>query len=132
MAAINFPASPEHNDTYDITGAGGGTVTYQWDSDRSYWRIPTGASLTVDSAGVDSLTGVLTLYLTDGNTVVASGSTAGPQGAQGIQGIQGEQGIQGIQGLKGDSGDPGPEGPEGPEGPAGGIGVAIAMAMVFG
>ena len=129
MAAINFPASPEHNDTYDITGAGGGTVTYQWDSDRSYWKIPTGASLTIDSAGVDSLTGVLTLYLTDGNTVVASGSTAGPQGSQGIQGIQGiqgEQGIQGVQGLKGDSGDPGPEGP------AGGTGVAIAMAMVFG
>ena len=123
MAAINFPASPEHNDTYDITGAGGGTVTYQWDSDRSYWRIPTGASLTVDSAGVNSLTGVLTLYLTDGNTVVASGSTTGPQGSQGIQGIQG------IQGLKGDSGDPGPTGPEGP---AGGTGVAIAMAMVFG
>lgn len=67
------------------------------------------------SASVDK-NGVITLYMSDGQSIEVSGSAKGPKGDQGIQGIQGVQGLRGAQGPQGNQGPQGPEGPAGPPG----------------
>lgn len=130
MASINFPNSPSHGDTFNVTNASGSAVTYSWDSNRSYWKVFSGAPLSIDSAGVDSI-GTLTLTLTDGNVVVASGSTAGPTGASAPTIVSGSVDSAGVLTLVLSDGDSiQTSGSYSVSGVT--TGKAIAMAIVFG
>ena len=127
MASLNFPNSPANGDTYNVTSASGSSITYTWDSARSYWKILPGAALLIDSAGVDSV-GVLTLTLTNGNVVVATGSTAGPPGPTIVSGSVDSAGVLTLVLSDGDSIQT--SGSYSVNGVT--TGKAIAMAIVFG
>lgn len=96
--------------------------------------------VSVTGGDYDSVAGVLTIQLSNGDTVEVPGfitqgdigdaaqgpqGPAGPAGADGLVGVQGPPGPQGCQGPigpAGRTGSPGVQGavgPQGPEGPAG-------------
>lgn len=83
------------------------------------------------SGRFDSMTGALTLELSNKSTITISGfltetsigegpqGIQGPQGAPGVNGRNGLDGRPGIAGCIGPKGDPGPQGRTGPAGPIG-------------
>lgn len=77
--------------------------------------VPGAPGASVVAASV-SENGTLTLSMSNGPDIEATGSTKGPKGDKGDKG---DTGPQGPQGRQGETGSQGPEGPEGPAGPPG-------------
>ena len=79
----------------------------------------------------DSMTGVLTLHMSDSSVVQVNGfittsnigegpqGATGPEGKAGLNGRHGIDGRPGLQGCIGPKGNPGPRGKTGPQGPPG-------------
>jgi len=106
MAAIDFPASPNNGDTYQVTTISG-EVIYEYDATKGYWYVI--------NSGVTGPTGTAATIAVGSVTTGAAGSSAtvtnsGTSGAA----------VFDFQIPRGDTGA------------TGGAGLAIAMAMVFG
>lgn len=86
--------------------------------------VPGAPGASVVAASV-SANGTLTLSMSNGPDIEATGSTKGPKGDKGDKGDIGPQGPQGIQG---NTGEMGPQGPEGPAGPPGYFNVLGTLA----
>lgn len=86
--------------------------------------VPGAPGVSVVSASVAD-NGTLTLGMSNGPAIVATGSTKGPKGDKGDKG---DTGPQGPQGKQGNTGDIGPQGPEGPAGPPGYFNVLGALS----
>jgi hypothetical protein len=111
MTAIDFPDSPEIDDTYTF-----GSRTWRWTGE--YWEAvesivvgPTGPGGPTGPIGATGATGP------QGETG-PTGET-GETGATGPTGATGEVGPTGPQGETGEAGPTGPQGEEGPTGPTG-------------
>jgi len=141
---LDFPKNPELNQTYATGGKAWVWNGFAWDTyNRGFTGIQgpqgfPGATGTISLAfdvssplspsegdmWMDSSTGVLFIYLNDGDSsqwvelgggLGYAGPTGptGPQGEQGIQGIQGPTGATGEQGIQGNTGATGSTGPVG-------------------
>lgn len=109
MAAINFPASPSHDDTHDVLTDLGTTTVYTFDSDKSAWFI--------SNAGITGRTGSLTIGTV--TTLDSDASATVTNVGTDTEAIL-DFGIpQGVKGETGQDGDVT-------------TGKAIAMAIVFG
>ena len=132
--AINFPNSPNVNDTHTAND-----ITWKWDG--TTWKV---GITTINAATIPGISTSGTSYFYDldvahnvsvGSSVTAStlfgdgagitnisGTTGptGPAGAPGPAGAAGPIGPSGSPGNDGPAGVDGPAGPPGPPGPAGG------------
>ena len=108
-------------------GEAGDSVKFDGDSLNLQSEQVTGDRY-ISSAKYDSETGTLTLGLSDGTQLTATGFMVpgnigvGPTGPTGPQGVFGKNGRDGKDGRTGEPGCAGPKGDIGPAGPSGGYG----------
>ena len=106
MAAIDFPASPSDGDTHTVTTLTG-DVIYTFDGTKGFWYV--------SAVGTTGPTGAAATIAVGTVTTGAAGSSASVSNS----------GTSGAAVLDFTI-------PRGDTGSTGGVGIAIAMAMVFG